>query len=70
MKFLDVLFCLLLIVGGLNWGLIGAANLNVVEMLCGVGTMLTRVIYCLVGVSAIYKIFQCRAMHDRWCSRK
>jgi uncharacterized membrane protein YuzA (DUF378 family) len=70
MKFLDILFCTLLIVGGLNWGLVGVADFNLVEAVFGMGTLLTKVVYDLVGLSAIYKIFQCRSIHNRWCGRK
>lgn len=70
MKFLDILFCILLVVGGLNWGLVGIADYNLVEALFGAATMTTKVIYDLVGLAAIYKIFQCRCIHDRWCTRK
>ena len=41
------------IVGALNWGLIGLANINLVEQLFGAGTGATRVVYILVGLSAL-----------------
>ncbi len=44
---------ILLIVGGLNWGLVGIANLNLVT-LCFGNTIITKIVYCLVGLSAIY----------------
>ena len=40
------------IIGALNWGLIAAINVNMVERLLGVGTV-TRVIYGLVGLSGL-----------------
>ena len=43
----------LLIVGGLNWGLIGFFDYNLVDALFGSATWLTRIIYAIVGVSAI-----------------
>jgi uncharacterized protein len=46
----------LIIVGALNWGLVGAFHLNVVEMLFGAG-MVTRVIYVAIGLAGLYKIF-------------
>jgi uncharacterized membrane protein YuzA (DUF378 family) len=46
-----------LAVGGLNWGLIGAFDFNLVSTLFGDMTILTRTIYGLVGVSALYMIF-------------
>ena len=43
----------LLIVGGLNWGLIGLFNYNLVDALFGNATWLARTIYAIVGASAI-----------------
>ncbi len=48
---------ILLIVGGLNWGLVGAFHYNLVETLFGAG-MITRGIYIAVGVSAIILIIK------------
>lgn len=45
----------LLVVGGLNWLLVGAFNTNVVEMIFGTGGI-TKVVYVLVGLSAIYEV--------------
>lgn len=44
----------LLIVGGLNWGLVGLIKLDLIKAIFGDMTTLSRVIYLLVGVSAIY----------------
>lgn len=44
----------LVIVGGLNWGLVGLANFNLVDIVFGAGSFLARLIYILVGLSAIY----------------
>lgn len=57
MKVFDVVAWILLVVGGLNWGLV-ALNYNLVEMLFGAGTGLTQIVYALVGVSAIYALFR------------
>jgi len=65
MKVLDVIVVILLIIGGLNWGLMGFFDLNFVAMVFGYGTAFTRLIYCLVGVSALYYIFQYKGMHKR-----
>lgn len=48
---------ILIIVGALNWGLIGAFHVNAVAMLFGEATLITRVIYMLVGLAGLYKIF-------------
>lgn len=47
----------LLIVGALNWGLVGAFHFNAVTMLFGDASMVTRVIYMLIGLAGLYKIF-------------
>lgn len=43
----------LLIVGGLNWGLVGLFNFDLVATLFGVMSPLSRIVYVLVGISAI-----------------
>ncbi len=44
----------LVIVGALNWGLIGALNFNLVEKLTGDNASLTKLVYIIVGVAAVY----------------
>ena len=44
---------ILAIIGTLNWGLIGILHMNLVEQIFGVGTMVTRVLYILVGLSGV-----------------
>ena len=51
---LDWLALVLVIVGALNWGLVGAANFNLVSTLFGDMTTLSRIVYVLVGLSAVY----------------
>ena len=46
----------LVIVGALNWGLVGAFDLNLVTMLLGEGTMGTKVVYILVGLAAVWEV--------------
>jgi uncharacterized membrane protein YuzA (DUF378 family) len=48
---------ILVIIGGLNWGLIGFFNYNLVAAIFGAMSGLTRVIYILVGLSALYMVF-------------
>jgi len=55
----------LLIIGGLNWGLVGVgmligSNLNVVNMIFGTMPTLEAIIYVIVGLAAIMKIFGCK----------
>jgi uncharacterized membrane protein YuzA (DUF378 family) len=54
MKALHMVAFALVIVGALNWGLVGLLQFNLVETLLGVGSTLTMLVYILVGASAIY----------------
>ncbi|MFA5987365.1 MAG: DUF378 domain-containing protein [Candidatus Paceibacterota bacterium] len=49
----------LLVIGGLNWGLY-AFNYNLVNMLLGSWPTVEKIVYILVGLSAILAIFSCR----------
>ena len=53
---LDWIAIILIIVGGLNWGLV-ALNWNLVDAIFGVGSLIATIVYALVGLSAIYVIF-------------
>jgi len=53
MKYLSTVALVLVVVGAVNWGLVGLLNLNLVEMLFGM-SMVTKVVYLLVGVSGVY----------------
>lgn len=44
----------LVVVGGINWGLVGFFNYNLVDALFGVGSIMAHIIYALVGLSAVY----------------
>ena len=57
LKFLKSLTLILVIVGGLNWGLIGLFNFNLVSALFGTG-FFTNLVYDLVGLSAVYMAIQ------------
>lgn len=45
------------IIGGINWGLIGLFDFNLVEAIFQPGSMLTRLIYILVGISSIVDLY-------------
>jgi len=57
MKLLNTIAVVLVIIGGLNWGLVGIFNYDVVAAIFGAMTTITRVIYILVGLSALYMLF-------------
>ncbi len=56
MRALNILTQALLIVGGLNWLLVGAFDFDLVATLFGEMSSLSRVVYVLVGLSAIYQL--------------
>ncbi len=66
MKIIDVIAAVLLVVGGLNWGLVAAADFDLVATLFGSGTALARIVYGLVGLSALYQIVTFRVIQRRW----
>ena len=56
MRAINVITIVLLIVGGLNWGLVGLFDFNLVAALFGEQSLLSRIVYILVGASAIWQI--------------
>ena len=65
MKSLDITAVALLVIGGLNWGLVGAANFDLVASIFGEMTPLSRVVYTLVGLAAVYRLLQWKAIEQR-----
>lgn len=53
---LDWVALILTIVGGINWGLVGAFNFNLVDTVLGAGSAIAMIVYILVGLSAIVLI--------------
>ena len=51
----------LTIIGALNWGLIALLNLNLVTIFFPAGSMITNIIYILIGLSALYLAFNSQA---------
>lgn len=56
MTALNKITLLLLIVGGLNWGLVGLLNFDLVAALFGEMSLLSRLVYSLVGLSALWQL--------------
>jgi uncharacterized membrane protein YuzA (DUF378 family) len=65
MKAIDVIAAILLIIGGLNWGLVGIFDWNLVSAIFGAGSVIARIIYILVGLSAIWQIIFWKGSHMR-----
>lgn len=57
MKTLSSIAIILVIVGGLNWLLVGAFNFDLVAAIFGEMSPASRVVYILVGIAAVYSIF-------------
>lgn len=66
MKAMDLIAAALLVVGGLNWGLVGATEFDLVASIFGTLSPLSRVVYILVGLAALYYALQWKAMQHRW----
>ncbi|HYD81078.1 MAG TPA: DUF378 domain-containing protein [Paucimonas sp.] len=62
MSAIDWVAMTLLIIGGLNWGLVGLFNFDLVATLFGEMSALSRIIYALVGLSALYSIYTASKM--------
>jgi len=54
---LDWIALALVIIGGLNWGLVGLMNLDLVHAILGSIPVLAQVVYILVGLSALYVLY-------------
>jgi uncharacterized membrane protein YuzA (DUF378 family) len=71
MKILDVVVTVLLLIGALNWGLVGFFGFNLVAAVFGEATSVSRLIYAVVGLAALYEIgcftFGLKETHQRWC---
>lgn len=65
MKTIDVVAAVLVVIGALNWGLVGAANFNLVAALFGT-TILANIVYILVGLSGLYQAASFHGIQRRW----
>lgn len=62
---IDWIALVLLIVGGLNWGLVGAFEFDLVAALFGAGSPISRAVYILVGVAALYTAWMATQVRRR-----
>lgn len=58
MKIVNITALVLIIIGGINWGLVGFLDYNLVDTIFGVGSTMARSIYTLVGLAAIYVLIE------------
>ena len=56
MKIINIIALLLIIIGAINWGLVGLFEFNLVDFIFGAGTILARIIYSLVGIAGLWSI--------------
>ena len=56
MKVIDYIVLALVAVGTINWGLVGILNFDLVRVLFGDMTILSRIIYTIIGISGIYSL--------------
>jgi uncharacterized protein len=54
---LDLIAILLVVIGGVNWGLVGLLNMDLVQLLLGSIPILAQIVYVLVGLSALYVLY-------------
>jgi uncharacterized membrane protein YuzA (DUF378 family) len=70
MKQLDVVATVLVVVGALNWGLVGLAGFDLVAALFGMRfgetSPLTAIVYGLVGLAGVYQVVAFKGMPRRW----
>jgi len=70
MKTLDVIAAVLMIVGGLNWGLVGFFSFDLVAAIFGDMGVISRIIYALVGIGALYQLVLWQSIRRRWGQAK
>ena len=66
MKKLDVVAAALLVIGGINWGVVGVTGSDLVGALFGNLSPVSRAVYLLVGVAALYQALHWKAIQQRW----
>lgn len=66
MKGIDIFVAMLLVIGGLNWGLVGFFGFDLVAAIFGEMSLMSRAVYGLVGLAAIYQALGWKAIQRRW----
>ena len=56
MKIVDKIALALVVIGAINWGLIGILNFNLVDAIFGTMSVISRIIYALVGISGLWAL--------------
>ena len=66
MRKIDAFVTVLLVLGGLTWGLMGFFNFDLIAVVFGGMPYVSRIIYGVVGICALYELIQWRAIAKRW----
>jgi len=66
MKILDVVTAIILIIGGLNWGVMAIINFNLIGWIFRDMNLLTRIIFLVIGFSAVYQLIFWKQIRHRW----
>ena len=64
MKALDYIVLVLVIIGAINWGLVGFFGLDLVAFLFGSMSILSRIIYAVIGICGLYAISYCGRINN------
>ncbi len=65
MKSMDVAAAIIVVIGAINWGMVGALDVNLVNLLFG-QSFLSNFVYVLVGLAGVYQAVQWKAIQNRW----
>ena len=66
MRTVEVIAAVLVVVGAVNWGLVGVAHRDLVALVFGAGSILSSVVYVAVGLAGLYQALQWKAIQRRW----
>jgi hypothetical protein len=66
MKTFDILAAILVVVGAVNWGLVGLFQFDLVATIFGDMSVMSRLVYVLVGVAGAFQAIQWKAIQRRW----
>jgi uncharacterized membrane protein YuzA (DUF378 family) len=66
LRTVDVIALVLVLIGAINWGLVGLFAFDLVAAIFGEMTVLSRIIYTLVGIAGVYTLVALPSMPRRW----
>ncbi|MBN1211593.1 MAG: DUF378 domain-containing protein [candidate division Zixibacteria bacterium] len=69
MKTLDVITFILMVIGGLNWGLVGMFSFDLVAAIFGTLSLASRIVYLIVAVCTLYHLIWWRGICRRWTGK-